>query len=40
WISPIARTLTRAREGDTVQLRTPAGVESLEIVGVRYLPLE
>lgn len=40
WISPIARTLTKAREGDTVQLRTPAGVETLEIVSVRYLSLD
>jgi transcription elongation factor GreB len=40
WISPIARTLTKAREGDMVQLRTPAGVETLEIVSVRYLQLE
>jgi len=36
WISPIARALLKAREGDVVQLRTPAGVESLEILEVRY----
>ncbi len=36
WISPIARALLKAREGETVQLRTPAGVESLEILEVRY----
>jgi transcription elongation factor GreB len=36
WISPIARALLKAREGDVVQLRTPAGVETLEIVGVSY----
>ncbi|HTN49053.1 MAG TPA: transcription elongation factor GreB [Burkholderiaceae bacterium] len=36
WISPIARALLKAREGDVVQLRTPAGVETLEIVSVRY----
>jgi transcription elongation factor GreB len=40
WISPIARTLTKAREGDSVQLRTPAGVETLEILNVRYVPLD
>ncbi len=36
WISPIARAITRAREGDTVSLRTPAGIETLEILDVRY----
>ena len=36
WISPIARALLKAREGDVVQLRTPAGVETLEIVAVSY----
>jgi transcription elongation factor GreB len=39
WVSPIARALIKAREGDTVPLHTPAGVEELEIVAVRYLPL-
>jgi transcription elongation factor GreB len=38
WISPVARALTKAREGDTVQLRTPAGVETLEILEVSYRP--
>jgi transcription elongation factor GreB len=36
WISPIARALIKAREGDTVTLRTPAGEERLEIVAVSY----
>jgi transcription elongation factor GreB len=36
WISPIARALIKAREGDTVTLRTPGGVETLEILEVRY----
>ena len=36
WISPIARALIKAREGDTVSLHTPAGVEQIEIVEVRY----
>jgi transcription elongation factor GreB len=37
WISPIARALLKAREGDTVTLRTPAGEEKIDIVEVRYL---
>jgi transcription elongation factor GreB len=36
WISPIARALLKAREGDEVKLVTPAGVEALEVVEVRY----
>jgi len=40
WVSPIARALLKAREGDIVALRTPAGAEELEVLEVRYLPLE
>ena len=36
WISPIARALIKAREGDTVHLHTPGGDEDLEILEVRY----
>ena len=36
WISPIARALLKAREGDEVQLVTPAGVERIEVIEVRY----
>jgi len=36
WISPIAKALLKAREGDTVTLRSPAGEEQLEILEVTY----
>ncbi len=36
WISPVARALIKAREGDTVTLRTPGGVEALDILEVHY----
>ncbi len=36
WVSPIARALLKAREGDTVELRTPAGLERLEVLAIRY----
>lgn len=36
WISPVARALLKAREGDTVTLRTPAGVDELDILEVIY----
>ncbi|MEO8752857.1 MAG: transcription elongation factor GreB [Casimicrobiaceae bacterium] len=39
WVSPMARALIKAREGDTVTLQTPGGPEELEIATVRYVPL-
>lgn len=36
WISPIARALLKAREGDVVKLVTPAGVKEVEILKVEY----
>jgi transcription elongation factor GreB len=39
WISPVARALTKSREGDVITLRTPAGLEELEVTEVRYLEL-
>ena len=36
WMSPIAKTLIKAREGDTVTVRAPGGEEKLEILEVRY----
>ena len=36
WVSPMARTLMKAREGDTVTLMTPAGKRELDILEVRY----
>ena len=39
WVSPMARALIKAREGDIVTLQTPGGAEELEIAVVRYVPL-
>lgn len=36
WISPVARALTKAHLGDTVTLRTPGGVQTLDIVEIEY----
>jgi transcription elongation factor GreB len=36
WIAPIARALIKAREGDEVQLLTPGGRETLEVLKVVY----
>ncbi|MEF7614608.1 transcription elongation factor GreB [Aquincola sp. MAHUQ-54] len=38
WVSPIARALLKAREGDEVQLTTPGGAETIEVLEVRYPP--
>jgi transcription elongation factor GreB len=40
WISPVAKALLKAREGDKVVLKTPGGVEELEILEVRYDPID
>lgn len=36
WISPVARALIKAHEGDTVVLRTPAGVDELDVLEISY----
>lgn len=36
WVSPIARALLKAREGDVVKLVTPVGVQEVEVLTVRY----
>ena len=37
WVSPIARTLNGAGEGDVVKLFSPSGIEELEILKIEYL---
>ncbi len=36
WISPIARALLKARLGDEVDLRTPTGIEKIEVITIDY----
>lgn len=40
WISPIGQALLQAKEGDAVTLKTPKGEEELEILKVRYQPID
>jgi transcription elongation factor GreB len=40
WVSPLARALLKAREGDSVRVPTPGGVRELEILAVEYLTLD
>jgi transcription elongation factor GreB len=37
WISPVARALMRAIEGDVVDVRTPAGIEQIEVLEISYI---
>jgi transcription elongation factor GreB len=37
WISPIAKALLRAEEGDVVKMRTPQGIDEIEVLEVRYV---
>ncbi|OGS91929.1 MAG: transcription elongation factor GreB [Gallionellales bacterium GWA2_60_18] len=39
WVSPLARTLLKLHEGEVATLRTPAGVQELDILSVSYRKL-
>ena len=36
WLSPIAKALMKAHQGDIVELRAPAGIEQIEVLAIRY----
>lgn len=36
WVSPIARALLKAYEGDEVKVRTPNGLEEVEVLAISY----
>lgn len=36
WISPLARALLKAREGESIRFQTPAGIRELDILTVEY----
>ncbi len=36
WISPVARALMKARIGDMIELRTPAGAKTIEVIDIFY----
>ena len=37
WLSPVARALMKARVGDAVDVRTGNGIETLEVLDIRYI---
>jgi transcription elongation factor GreB len=40
WVSPLARALLKAREGDQITVKTPGGDEIMEIIQVEYRAIE
>ncbi len=36
WVAPVARALTKAREGDVITFQAPHGVDELEVLEVSY----
>jgi transcription elongation factor GreB len=36
WISPLAKALLKAREGDTVRFQSPLGLRAIEVVEIVY----
>ena len=40
WVSPLALALLKLREGDVVMLRTPTGVNELEVACIVYCELD
>jgi transcription elongation factor GreB len=36
WVSPVARALLKAQVGDSVPVRTPAGLDTIEVLAIRY----
>ena len=40
WISPLAKALIKARDGDAVTVKTPVGDETMEVVGIEYRAID
>ena len=40
WVSPLARALLKAREGDMVRFQSPAGWREIEVLTVAYITID
>lgn len=40
WVSPLARALLKAQEGDSIRFLAPGGARELEIVAVDYVDID
>ncbi|HEU0118185.1 MAG TPA: transcription elongation factor GreB [Alphaproteobacteria bacterium] len=36
WLSPVAKQLMKAKVGDIIELRTPSGPDTLEVLAIKY----
>jgi len=36
WLSPVAKALMKTHVGDVIELRTPAGADSIEVLSIHY----
>jgi transcription elongation factor GreB len=36
WVSPVARALLKAQQGDAIEFRTPSGLDTLEVISIEY----
>ena len=36
WVSPVARALMKAHQGDIVEVRAPSRLEQIEVLEIRY----
>lgn len=39
WVSPLARALLKAKEGDQIRFASPLGVREIEVLEIRYIEL-
>jgi transcription elongation factor GreB len=39
WVSPLARALLKAQEGDVVNFHSPKGQQEIEVLKIRYLEI-
>ena len=40
WVSPLARALLKAREGDAVRFQSPAGWREIEVISIEYRSID
>jgi transcription elongation factor GreB len=40
WISPLARSLIKAREGDSIRFQSPLGIREIDILEVVYRSID
>jgi transcription elongation factor GreB len=36
WLSPVAKALMKAHKGDVIEVRTPSGLDAIEVLSIKY----